>query len=260
MSMYKNASWPWEGNSFWILAMWFPPRLPCLPSFDGDWIQHLILAGPALYHQTVVLSMSASPCHIRRSLGRTKSILWDHLNPGGQYKANVLPPTLWSTAGIAKQSHSTFKILLETDPGTTVSFRDGHHLFFVQVPVWLGFIFALTWLLVGFFLHESIFCFSLATMVAFLSVNMYTYGRELSIILPASAHLFKFTCSALTAPFSLLGLLLRKQSPAWGQPHRQKLACICFMAHTTWLRCLSNIPSTVSLGTLSRRFLGGSLH
>lgn len=54
-------------------------------------------------------------------------------------------------------------------------------------------------------------------------MNMYTYGRELSIILPASVHLFKFTCSALTVPFPLFCLLLRKQSPVWEQPHSQSL-------------------------------------
>jgi hypothetical protein len=59
-------------------------------------------------------------------------------------------------------------------------------------------------------------------MGAFLHKNMHTYGRELSIILPAFAHPSKFMCRELTAPFPLLlYLLLKKQSPVWEQIHAE---------------------------------------
>ena len=52
-----------------------------------------------------------------------------------------------------------------------------------------------------------------------------------------------------------------KAEPSVGAASLTKLACICFMTHMTLLQCLSNIPSTMSLGTLSRRrFLDHSLH
>lgn len=133
-------------------------------------------------------------------------------------------------------------------PKTRVSFRDGVgsiHCLCLTLP---GFHFPMTRLFVGLSLHSSMLCFSLAVMTAFLHVNMYTYGKELSIILPASAHLFKFTCSALTALFPLLCLLLRKQSAVWEQPHSQSLPA--FVLWHTWhyFGVLATYPAPWVLG------------
>lgn len=133
-------------------------------------------------------------------------------------------------------------------PRTIVSFRNGAGSIHCLSLSLTGFHFTLTGLLVGLFLYNSMLCFSLAIMTAFLHVNMYTYGRELSIILPASAHLFKFTCSALTALFPRPYLLLRKQSPVWEQPHSQSSPA--FVLWHTWHYCsvLATYPAPWVLG------------
>lgn len=48
-------------------------------------------------------------------------------------------------------------------------------------------------------------------MVAFWLQNTYTYGRELSIILPAFAHLSEFTYREFTALVPCLPSLLQKK-------------------------------------------------
>lgn len=72
---------------------------------------------------------------------------------------------------------------------------------------------------------------------------------------------FKIYVQCLDSSISSSLLAPEKAEPSVGAASLTKLACICFMTHMTLLQCLSNIPSTMSLGTLSRRrFLDHSLH
>lgn len=201
---------------------------PFLPLMGTEFNISCMLTLAALDHWSAILSMPASQCHIciPRSLGRSKSICWEHLKPGGQYKANVLSPSLWYTASTASQSQSTFKILLKTVLGTTVSFRDGQKLFIVKAPVWWGFI-----------LHRPAYVLAFSCMVPCSVSHLLKWLLSCSWICTPMAGNYPSSCQPLLIFWNLRAVTWQLHFPfsagSWGS----RAQCGSSLAHEARL-CL----------------------